>query len=124
MKLEGGRQRRPMHYPDLPICAHREALIEAIRAHPVLIVCGATGSGKTTQLPKLCLEAGRGQQAMIGHTQPRRLAARTVAGRIAQELGMPLGAEVGYKIRFNRRHGAGHSDQTDDRRHPAGGDRQ
>jgi ATP-dependent helicase HrpA len=100
MTAEVMPQPRPIQYPDLPICAHRAALIKAIQAHPVLIVCGATGSGKTTQLPKLCLEAGRGQRAMIGHTQPRRLAARAVAGRIATELATRLGSEVGYKIRF------------------------
>ena len=72
----------------------------AIRDHPVVIVCGETGSGKTTQLPKICLDAGRGERGLIGHTQPRRIAARAVATRIAQELGTPLGEAVGYKVRF------------------------
>ena len=65
-----------------------------------MIVCGETGSGKTTQLPKICLDAGRGERGLIGHTQPRRIAARAVASRIAQELGTPLGEAVGYKVRF------------------------
>jgi ATP-dependent helicase HrpA len=66
----------------------------------VLVLCGETGSGKTTQLPKLCLDAGRGRRGLIGHTQPRRIAARSVAGRIAEELGSEIGAAVGYKVRF------------------------
>ncbi len=85
---------------DLPIHAERDRIVEAIRAHPVLVLCGETGSGKTTQLPKLCLDAGRGRRGLIGHTQPRRIAARSVAGRIAEELGSELGAAVGYKVRF------------------------
>ncbi len=86
--------------PDLPV-AQRAADIEAaIRAHPVVIVCGETGSGKTTQLPKICLAAGRGERGLIGHTQPRRIAARAVATRIAHELGQPVGEAVGYKVRF------------------------
>ncbi|MGN6725635.1 MAG: ATP-dependent RNA helicase HrpA, partial [Tepidisphaeraceae bacterium] len=88
-------------WPDLPVVARREDLAAAIREHPVIVVCGETGSGKTTQLPKICLELGRGQAGLIGHTQPRRLAARTVAQRIADELHTPLGSLVGYKIRFN-----------------------
>lgn len=67
----------------------------------MVIVAGETGSGKTTQLPKICLELGRGVKGLIGHTQPRRLAARTVANRIADELETPLGGSVGYKVRFN-----------------------
>ena len=78
-------------YPDLPVSAHRDELARAISAHQVVVVAGATGSGKTTQLPKICLELGRGIRGTIGHTQPRRLAARTVAERIAEELGSPLG---------------------------------
>lgn len=90
-----------LHYPDLPVTDKRHAIAEAIRKHQVVIVAGETGSGKTTQLPKICLEAGRGVQGMIGHTQPRRLAARTVAARIAEELQCELGSHVGYKVRFH-----------------------
>ncbi|WP_343576814.1 ATP-dependent RNA helicase HrpA [Mycobacterium sp.] len=90
-------------YPDLPISARRPEIADAIRAHQVVVVAGETGSGKTTQLPKICLEMGRGIRGMIGHTQPRRLAARTVAQRIADELGGPLGEAVGYTVRFNDR---------------------
>jgi ATP-dependent helicase HrpA len=94
----------PLRYPEeLPVSANREAIREAITAHQVVIVCGETGSGKTTQLPKICLEAGRGIAGVIGHTQPRRMAARAVAGRIAEELGTPLGQTVGYKVRFQDR---------------------
>jgi ATP-dependent helicase HrpA len=88
-------------YPDLPISGRRQEIAEAIRSHQVVVVAGETGSGKTTQLPKICLEMGRGVRAMIGHTQPRRLAARTVAQRIADELGSPLGEAVGFAVRFN-----------------------
>jgi ATP-dependent RNA helicase HrpA len=83
-------------------------LVAAIRDNPVVIVAGETGSGKSTQLPKMCLEAGQGRDGMIGHTQPRRLAARTVAERIADELHTEIGGEVGYTVRFNDRVG----DQT------------
>ena len=86
--------------PELPISSRMDEIVECIRAHPVVIVAGETGSGKTTQLPKACLAAGRGVRGMIGHTQPRRLAARTVAARIAQELDVPLGAQVGFAVRF------------------------
>ena len=85
---------------ELPIAAHIDEIVECIRAHPVVIVAGETGSGKTTQLPKACLAAGLGVRGMIAHTQPRRLAARTVANRIAEELGVALGAEVGFAVRF------------------------
>jgi ATP-dependent helicase HrpA len=88
-------------YPDLPISGRRQEIAEAIRSHQVVVVAGETGSGKTTQLPKICLAMGRGIRAMIGHTQPRRLAARTVAQRIADELGSPLGEAVGFSVRFN-----------------------
>ncbi|HEX4394022.1 MAG TPA: ATP-dependent RNA helicase HrpA [Mycobacterium sp.] len=88
-------------YPDLPISGRRQEIAEAIRSHQVVVVAGETGSGKTTQLPKICLDMGRGVRAMIGHTQPRRLAARTVAQRIADELGSPLGEAVGFAVRFN-----------------------
>src|ERR687894_348700 len=88
-------------YPaELPVTAHREELLEAIGANQVVVVAGETGSGKTTQLPKLCLELGRER---IAHTQPRRLAARTVAARIAEELRVPLGEAVGYAVRFRDR---------------------
>ena len=89
--------------PDLPVVEVRDDIAAAIRDHPVVIVCGETGSGKTTQLPKICLSLGRGVAGLIGHTQPRRIAARNVSARIAEELGTPLGAAVGYKVRFNDR---------------------
>lgn len=90
-----------LHYhADLPISQHRQLLIEKIKQHPVLVVCGETGSGKSTQLPKLCLEAGLGRDGMIGHTQPRRLAARSIANRLSEEVGGNLGEIVGYKVRF------------------------
>ena len=86
--------------PTLPVSARIDEICEAIRKHPVIVVCGDTGSGKTTQLPKACLQAGRGIAGMIGHTQPRRIATRTVAARLAEELKVELGAQVGFKIRF------------------------
>ena len=90
-----------LHYPEeLPVSDRREDIAEAIRDNQVVIVAGETGSGKTTQLPKICMELGRGVMGTIGHTQPRRLAARTVAERIADEVGTPLGETVGYKVRF------------------------
>ncbi|BCL16694.1 ATP-dependent RNA helicase HrpA [Micromonospora sagamiensis] len=95
-------------YPvGLPVSERKDDIAAAIRDHQVVIVAGETGSGKTTQLPKICLELGRGVQGLIGHTQPRRLAARTVADRIAEELGTELGDVVGYKVRF--------TDQVSDR---------
>ncbi|MFC7549356.1 ATP-dependent RNA helicase HrpA [Plantactinospora sp. GCM10030261] len=88
-------------YPEeLPVSERRAEIAAAIRDHQVVVVAGETGSGKTTQLPKICLELGRGIRGRIGHTQPRRLAARTVADRIAEELGTELGEVVGYKVRF------------------------
>ncbi|WP_030454476.1 ATP-dependent RNA helicase HrpA [Herbidospora cretacea] len=88
-------------YPaQLPVSQRKDDLLDAIRDNQVVIVAGETGSGKTTQLPKICLELGRGVHGQIGHTQPRRLAARTVAERIAEELGIELGGAVGYKVRF------------------------
>jgi ATP-dependent helicase HrpA len=93
-------------YPDeLPITPRRDELVAAVREHQVVIVEGETGSGKSTQLPKMCLEAGRGVLGMIGHTQPRRVAARTIAERVADELGTDLGATVGYAVRFTDRVG-------------------
>ncbi len=97
-----------IRYPDdLPVAARKNEIIAAIRDHQVVVVCGATGSGKTTQLPKMLLEMGRGTRGFIGHTQPRRIAARAVGARIAQELGGTLGGVVGYKVRF--------TDQTSER---------
>ncbi|MCE2908773.1 MAG: ATP-dependent RNA helicase HrpA, partial [Burkholderiaceae bacterium] len=97
-----------MTFPEsLPVSGRRDEIARAIREHPVVIVCGETGSGKTTQLPKICLGLGRGLGAggrgLIGHTQPRRIAASSVAKRIAEELGSPLGEVVGYKVRFQDR---------------------
>src|SRR5581483_9074246 len=89
--------------PALPITARLAEIREAIEKHPVVIVCGETGSGKTTQLPKLLLEMGCARDGRIGHTQPRRIAARAVAARLAEELGPALGARVGYKVRFHER---------------------
>ena len=86
--------------PELPVSAARDEIAAAIREHQVVIVCGETGSGKTTQIPKICLELGRGTRGLIGHTQPRRIAARSVATRIAEELNAELGTAVGYKVRF------------------------
>jgi len=91
--------------PALPVSARREDIRAAIESHQVVIVCGETGSGKTTQLPKILLEMGRGSAGLIGHTQPRRIAARSVAARIAEELGSELGVVVGYKVRFQDRLG-------------------
>ena len=90
-----------LHYPEeLPVVAKKDEILAALQAHQVVVICGETGSGKTTQLPKICLEAGRGLSGYIGHTQPRRIAARTVATRIAEELKQPIGQAVGYKVRF------------------------
>ena len=93
-------------YPEnLPVSQKKDELLAAIRDHQVVIIAGETGSGKTTQIPKICLELGRGIQGIIGHTQPRRLAARSVASRIADELNVTLGSSIGYKVRFNDRMG-------------------
>ncbi|MER1966974.1 ATP-dependent RNA helicase HrpA [Castellaniella sp. GW247-6E4] len=95
-----------LNYPEeLPVSARREDIARVVAGHQVVIVCGETGSGKTTQLPKICLELGRGRRGMIGHTQPRRLAATSVAQRIAEELDTELGDWVGYQIRFSERAG-------------------
>jgi ATP-dependent helicase HrpA len=112
-RLMFGQNPRPMQRPPLnlapdprlPISAHAADIAAALAHHPVIIVCGATGSGKSTQLPKLCLAAGRGTQGMIGHTQPRRIAARALANRIAAELGTRVGAAVGCQVRFDDRTG-------------------
>jgi len=94
----------PISYPaGLPVVDRRDDIAAAIRDHQVVIVAGETGSGKTTQLPKICLELGRGVHGVIGHTQPRRIAARAVAERIAEELHTPLGDAIGYKVRFTDR---------------------
>nr|WP_281272946.1 ATP-dependent RNA helicase HrpA [Streptomyces reniochalinae] len=88
-------------YPEqLPVSQKKDAILEAVRDHQVVIVAGETGSGKTTQIPKICMELGRGIHGVIGHTQPRRIAARTVAERVAEELGSQLGEAVGWKVRF------------------------
>ncbi len=99
-------QPRIEYLDDLPITQHRKELLDLIRERQVMVVCGETGSGKSTQLPKILLESGFGRQAMIGHTQPRRLAARSIATRLAEELHTPLGNLVGYQVRFG--------DQTSD----------
>ncbi|WP_294906636.1 ATP-dependent RNA helicase HrpA [Tatumella sp. UBA2305] len=91
-----------IEFPDnLPVSQKQQEIAAAIRDHQVVIIAGETGSGKTTQIPKICLALGRGNRGLIGHTQPRRLAARTVATRIAEEMKCPLGDYVGYKVRFN-----------------------
>ncbi|WP_437880726.1 ATP-dependent RNA helicase HrpA [Pseudomonas sp. LRF_L74] len=101
-KVEARRLSVPvMRYDDaLPIAAKRDEIKAALEKHQVLVIAGETGSGKTTQLPKICLEIGRGTHGLIGHTQPRRLAARSVATRVAEEIGTPLGELVGYQVRF------------------------
>jgi len=101
------QQAQQVRYPDLPVVSRKEEIAEAIRDNQVVVVAGETGSGKTTQLPKICLELGLGCRGLIGHTQPRRLAARTVAARIAEELDTELGERVGFQVRF--------TDQVSDR---------
>jgi ATP-dependent helicase HrpA len=91
--------------PVLPISGHREEIAKALQTSQLVVVCGATGSGKTTQLPKICMQAGRGTFGLIGHTQPRRIAARAIASRLADELGTTVGGAVGYQVRFNDRTG-------------------
>ncbi|MFJ8081448.1 ATP-dependent RNA helicase HrpA [Streptomyces sp. NPDC096205] len=101
-RMAGRRLKVPaITYPEqLPVSQKKDAIADAIRDHQVVIVAGETGSGKTTQIPKICMELGRGVRGMIGHTQPRRIAARTVAERVAEELRTPLGEAVGWKVRF------------------------
>lgn len=101
-QIEARRSSVPaITYPEqLPVSSRRKDIADAIAHHQVVIVAGETGSGKTTQLPKICLELGRGVNAMIGHTQPRRIAARSVADRISEELGQNLGETIGYQVRF------------------------
>jgi ATP-dependent helicase HrpA len=102
-KIAARRSRLPriVYPPTLPILERKDDIIAAIRKHPVVVITGETGSGKTTQLPKMCLEAGRGLTGMIGCTQPRRIAATTVARRVAEEIGESIGRSIGYKIRFD-----------------------
>jgi ATP-dependent helicase HrpA len=100
-----GRVPEPRYPEGLPVSERKDELVAAIRDHQVVIVAGETGSGKSTQLPKICLEAGQGVRGLIGHTQPRRLAARTIAERISEELGSELGDQVGYTVRFTDRVG-------------------
>ncbi|NLU76353.1 ATP-dependent RNA helicase HrpA [Streptomyces sp. HNM0575] len=102
LRVAGRRESLPaITYPEqLPVSGKKDEILEAIRDHQVVIVAGETGSGKTTQIPKICMELGRGVHGVIGHTQPRRLAARTVAERVAEELRTPLGEAVGWKVRF------------------------
>src|SRR6202167_3211091 len=101
LRAARGAAMPPISYPpELPVSQRKDEILRAIRDHQVVIIAGETGSGKTTQIPKICLELGRGVAGQIGHTQHRRLAARTVAERIAEELGSPLGETVGYQVRF------------------------
>eukprot|EP00119_Amphimedon_queenslandica_P006434 XP_011407333.1 PREDICTED: uncharacterized protein LOC100635367 [Amphimedon queenslandica] len=102
LSIEGLHRRLEID-EELPIAAHARTIADAIERHPLILVAGATGSGKSTQLPKICLRLGRGVRGMIGHTQPRRLAARSIAGRIACELGSQVGGLVGYQVRFQQR---------------------
>src|SRR6185436_618748 len=108
-QIESSRQRnqqrqanlpRPTYPQGLPVVEKRDEIAAAIAKNQVVILCGETGSGKTTQLPKICLELNRGVSGLIGHTQPRRIAARSVAARIAQELETSVGDKVGFKVRF------------------------
>ena len=102
--LVGVADRLKIEYPEnLPISAHRQEILNALKENQVIVVCGSTGSGKTTQLPKIALELGRGKFGAIGCTQPRRLAATAMAGRVADELKCTIGREVGYKVRFDNR---------------------
>ncbi|WP_214410665.1 ATP-dependent RNA helicase HrpA [Sphaerisporangium fuscum] len=106
-RVEARRALTPaITYPaNLPVSQRKDDILQALRDNQVVIIAGETGSGKTTQIPKICLELGRGVRGQIGHTQPRRIAARTVAERIAEEIGTPLGETVGYKVRFTDQSG-------------------
>ncbi len=109
-KVSQRQQWVPVHinFPALPVCERRDEIAELIAKHQVVVLAGETGSGKTTQIPKICLTIGRGVKGLIGHTQPRRIAANTVANRIAEELHTKLGEKVGYQVRFSDQS----SDQT------------
>jgi ATP-dependent helicase HrpA len=100
VRAREARRPRIAYPPDLPVAQRADEIERVIREHQVVVVCGETGSGKTTQLPKICLAAGRGLRGLIGHTQPRRIAARAVATRIAQEMGEAVGEAIGFKVRF------------------------
>ena len=123
-KRQARAARRPAiaYPPDLPVGERADDIARAIRDHQVVIVCGETGSGKTTQLPKICMAVGRGERGLIGHTQPRRIAARAVATRIAQELCDRNGRRGRLQGSLHRPHEARRVRQADDRRHPAGRD--
>ncbi|MEH6563609.1 MAG: DEAD/DEAH box helicase, partial [Marinobacter sp.] len=104
--LEKVRKRQALHKPasfpaGLPVSDRVDDIREAIENHQVVIIAGETGSGKTTQIPKICMNSGRGIRGLIGHTQPRRIAARSVAARIADELGEQVGQQIGYQVRFS-----------------------
>ncbi|MGB7451230.1 MAG: DEAD/DEAH box helicase, partial [Lysobacterales bacterium] len=93
----------PAYDPVLPIVDRRDEIIAAIKEHQVVVISGETGSGKTTQIPKMCMQAGRGVRGLIGCTQPRRIAAQAMADRVAEELNTPLGSVVGYQVRFREK---------------------
>ena len=93
----------PADDPGLPIVDRRDEIIAAIKKHQVVVIAGETGSGKTTQIPKMCMQAGRGVRGLIGCTQPRRIAAQAMADRVAEELETPLGELVGYQVRFREK---------------------
>ncbi len=109
-----------IHYPDLPVSARRDDILAALKKNRVVILCGETGSGKTTQIPKMCLELGVKPGKLIGCTQPRRIAARSVATRIAHELGGGVGRPGRLQGALHRQGASRHRDQDHDRRHPAG----